>query len=338
MPFIICGVVVIVFCFLTYQLLLRPKLKRIWEYNLDIERLNNKLIEENEKLVQEKNSLVWDKEHIQSEILFLKSQRDDVQNSIDLLKSQAQQSADIFYEQAMKIAEQRFDADLVIEETSFHDACYEAEKSYKEILEDYMNNFQEQIKEKEQKLTELDAVLADLKAKHNAVIEQAKRQEELESKIDYYRIQIPEEDKNEIEAILSIKHLISNKRNIYMLIWSSYYSKRVNELAVRVLGSNPICGIYRITNIQTQQAYVGQAKDIRERYRDHVKAGLGIDTPGQNKLYTNMLKYGVDNFTFELLEECPATELDAKEKYWIEFYDTYNNGLNSNRGNSNKKG
>lgn len=46
-----------------------------------------------------------------------------------------------------------------------------------------------------------------------------------------------------------------------------------------------------------------------------------------------MLKYGVDNFTFELLEECSEAELDAKEKYWINFYDTCNNGLNANRGN-----
>lgn len=337
MPFIICSIIAILSSFFTFWFL-RPKLKRIQRYNKEIKRDNEEAIKWNQFLQQENQNLIREKESISSEILFLKAQRNDVQNSIDLLKSQAQQSADIFYEQAMKIAEQRFDTDLAIEETSFHDACYQAEESYKEALEDYMNNFQEQIKEKEQKLAELDAVLADLKAKHNAVIEQAKRQEELESQIDYYRIQISEEDKSEIEAILSIKHLISNKRNIYMLIWSSYYSKRVNELAVRVLGSNPICGIYRITNIQTQQAYVGQAKDIRERYRDHVKAGLGIDTPGQNKLYTNMLKYGVDNFTFELLEECSAIELDAKEKYWIEFYDTYNNGLNSNRGNSNKKG
>lgn len=337
MPFVICSIVALCSILLTYWIL-RPKLKATQNYNSEIEQQNLELLKEKENLTNDCNSLNQIKDYTQSQILFLKNQRNDVQDSINLLKNQAQQSANVFYEQAMKIAEQRLDADLALEERAFGDAQGKAQEEYLKVLEDCVKGFQEQIKVKEQKLAELDSTLTDLKGKVDAVIEAAKRQEELESQIDYYRIQIPEEDKYEINAILSIKHLISNKRNLLMLIWTSYYSKRVNELAIRVLGNKPVCGIYRITNIQTKQSYIGQAKDIRERYRDHTKAGLGIDTPGQNKLYTDMLKYGVDNYTFELLEQCPSSELDEKERYWIEFYDTYNNGLNSNRGNGNKKG
>lgn len=326
----ICSIVI------TY-LVLRPKLNNVKELNSEIEQQNLKLENQNQFLQKECNELTHTKTSIQSEITFLKTQKFDTQENIKALQSQAQQSADIFYKQAMNLASERLDIDLNKKESQFQEAEKQAQEAYIKALEEYKDSFQKTIKEKQEEFAELTAELADLQSKTNSAIEAAKRQQEIEQKIDFYRIQISEDEKNEINAILSIKHLISNKRNLYMLIWSSYYSKRVNELAVRVLGNNAVCGIYRITNIKTQQSYIGQSKDIRERWREHVKASLGIDTPGANKLYTNTIKYGIENFTFELLEECLPIELDVKEKYWIEFYDTYNNGLNSNRGNSKSK-
>lgn len=72
-----------------------------------------------------------------------------------------------------------------------------------------------------------------------------------------------------------------------MFLWSNYYSKRVNELMARVLGATDVCGIYKITNIETQQVYIGQSRNVRERVREHCKCALGIDSPN-NRLYTNM--------------------------------------------------
>lgn len=77
--------------------------------------------------------------------------------------------------------------------------------------------------------------------------------------------------------------------------------------------------------------YIGQAKNIRERFREHLKCGLGIDTPAANKLYQAMLQEGVDNFTFELLEECAAANLNEKESFYIDLYNSYDYGYNSNR-------
>ena len=53
---------------------------------------------------------------------------------------------------------------------------------------------------------------------------------------------------------------------------------------------------------------------------------------GFNKLYTNIREYGLNKFSFELLEECDASLLNEKEKYYINLYDTYHFGLNSNQG------
>ena len=78
--------------------------------------------------------------------------------------------------------------------------------------------------------------------------------------------------------------------------------------------------------------YIGQARDIKERWREHLKHGLGIDTPAGNRLYRDMNKYGIESFTFELLEECSINELNEKEKYYIELYNSYDAGYNNNKG------
>lgn len=64
-----------------------------------------------------------------------------------------------------------------------------------------------------------------------------------------------------------------------------------------------------------------------------MKCGLGIDTPANHKLYQAMLKEGLSNFTFELLEICAESDLDKKEASFIEIYDSKNYGYNSTSGN-----
>lgn len=66
--------------------------------------------------------------------------------------------------------------------------------------------------------------------------------------------------------------------------------------------------------------YVGQAVDIAERWKQHIKRGIGADPPTQNKLYPAMLAIGVENFMFEIIEECPGNLLNEKEDYWQNFY------------------
>jgi hypothetical protein len=60
--------------------------------------------------------------------------------------------------------------------------------------------------------------------------------------------------------------------------------------------------------------------DIAERWRQHIKRGVGAETPTRNKLYPAMLSIGVENFTFEVIEECDRTQLDEKEDFYQEFF------------------
>lgn len=87
-------------------------------------------------------------------------------------------------------------------------------------------------------------------------------------------------------------------------------------------------GIYKITNKLNGKAYVGQSNDIERRFKEHQQKGESSRIP----LDVAIQKYGKDNFTYEILEECQLNELNQKEKYWISTLNTIENGYNCSEG------
>ena len=80
-------------------------------------------------------------------------------------------------------------------------------------------------------------------------------------------------------------------------------------------------GIYKITNTINGKCYIGQSRDIESRWRAHkVRKGT--------YLYNAFQKYGVENFTFEVLEECEKERLNELEKYYIKLYHSFGEGYN----------
>lgn len=87
-------------------------------------------------------------------------------------------------------------------------------------------------------------------------------------------------------------------------------------------------GIYKITNLINNKVYIGQAYDIVRRLGVH-KRGAGSDTQIIDKA---ILKYGQDNFSYEVIEECPVEKLNEREIYWINYYNSYEKGYNCTIG------
>lgn len=81
-----------------------------------------------------------------------------------------------------------------------------------------------------------------------------------------------------------------------------------------------ICGIYKIENLINNKKYIGQSVDIEKRLNKH-KWELSVNRDSLH-LQASYNKYGKDNFTFEIIEECNEEELDEKERYYIAFYQT----------------
>ena len=90
-----------------------------------------------------------------------------------------------------------------------------------------------------------------------------------------------------------------------------------------------MCGIYKITNLINQKSYIGQSKTIEVRWRHHKAAAKDPSNKGyEYPLYRAIRKYGIENFIFEIIEECSLEELDIKEQYYINKYNSIQNGYN----------
>jgi hypothetical protein len=118
-------------------------------------------------------------------------------------------------------------------------------------------------------------------------------------------LQLSNEDLREINKLREVVPYLRNVEPLNKVIWKSYYEKPFTDLVGRLIGSKVVCGIYKITNLENQKVYIGQSVNIKERLRTHIKRGLGAETPTRNKLYTVMNKVGVENFSYEIIEECP---------------------------------
>ncbi len=92
-------------------------------------------------------------------------------------------------------------------------------------------------------------------------------------------------------------------------------------------------GIYKITSF-SDKIYIGQSINIDKRFYDYRKL---INCKSQIKLYHSFLKYGVDNHKFEIIEECSIELLNERERYWQDFYDCLDKGLNCRLTNTNDK-
>ena len=83
-------------------------------------------------------------------------------------------------------------------------------------------------------------------------------------------------------------------------------------------------GIYCITNLINGKRYIGQSIRIENRWEEHKRNAFDLSREEYNKpFYQAIRKYGLDNFSFEVLEECSQEKLNEREVYWIEFYQTF---------------
>lgn len=93
--------------------------------------------------------------------------------------------------------------------------------------------------------------------------------------------------------------------------------------------------IYLIENKVNGKKYVGcTIYSIQHRFQEHIKT---ISKCLNRPLYRAMKKYGVQNFSIALLENCDEAILSEREIYWIEKLDTYKNGYNATLGGEGRK-
>lgn len=90
--------------------------------------------------------------------------------------------------------------------------------------------------------------------------------------------------------------------------------------------------IYKITNNINGKIYIGKTmRSIKQRWKEHL-ANIKKEECKNRPLYRAINKYGVENFSIEKIEECSDIILSDREKYWIEYYNSFKNGYNATKG------
>lgn len=292
-------------------------------------------IKDNTKAKDEKNKLEYQISNLKLEKDKLDYEQLNTKNDIKNLKEQI----NIYTENLRQIDETI---------SNSKQRSQEAFESYCDILDSAYRNTEKEYSELEDSLREAYAIaqekllaetseiqreLDKIKATRTAAIEAQIREKKIKEQQSFYCLKISDADIADIQKLENIKKTLNKPRVLSMLIWQTWFQKPLKALAANILGTSTVTGIYKITNIITGECYIGQAADIATRWSEHAKCGLGIDTPAGNKLYKAMQEYGLQSFSWELLEKCDRAELNEKERYYISLYDSVNYGYNILKGN-----
>ena len=307
----------------------------IQKINEDIIQQNNTIEEKNKELRQISESLKIEKIMVSNQLNDLQneSKREkervrDLQDTINTTIDNQNQLAQTAYENYCENLENK----KRIKEQEILESEEWLNKALEKHQEEVLNNMEILDSKYKKEKAEIEEDLEQLKATRAAIIQANIKEKEIEENSTFYCLTISEIDKADIKMLENIKPQLNKPRVLSMLIWSTFFQKPMTTLCNNIIGTSTATGIYKITNQVTKECYIGQSVDISKRWKDHAKCGLGIDTPAGNKLYKAMQTYGIWNFSWEVLEQCSKDLLDEKEKYYIELYDSYNFGYNSNTG------
>lgn len=195
-------------------------------------------------------------------------------------------------------------------------------------LDDFIASAAETKKSVNDEIEGLKLLLEDYKSKRDLINQAIVHEKEIHEQQDFYRIVLNESDKEDIQLLNTIEMRLHSREALYKLIYDIFYKKPLNDMINRVLQGKEFCGIYRITNLKTNEAYIGKSTNIKTRWQNHCKTAIGLDGMARTKIHSAMKEYGIDNFSFEVLEKCTKENYSEREKYWINFYETNVYGYN----------
>ena len=206
------------------------------------------------------------------------------------------------------------------------------QKAAQESFEKTMAEMDAQAEAARAQIEILTKEIAEYSAKQTAINEAILRQRALEEQQDFYRVCLGPEAANDVEILKEARRNLKKPEIIDKIIYDNYIAKPVLEMIKRVLQNTTCSGIYKITCIKTGEIYIGKSVDIKSRWQQHCKSAFNCGTIAHSLLHTKMKQYGIENFTFELVEQVPKEQLSEREKFYIDFYKTKETGLNERNG------
>lgn len=195
------------------------------------------------------------------------------------------------------------------------------EEKYKNLEENAQQEFQAKQRSYNNELSYLKKELEDFRSRRDAINEAIRRERELIEKEDFYKIQLTQNDIEDIKLLDSMRNHLCHKEVLPKVIWESIARRPVNEMIKRVVGQK-VGGIYKITYIPTGEAYIGRTVNFKDRWQAHIQTALGMEKAASSTLHTHMTRNGIWNYNFEILEEVPKDKQSEREKFYIDLYGT----------------
>ena len=299
-------------------------------------------IKANEKIKQELDEICKDlteKNHVlEQEWLHNNYKRHEIEKLINSIeynyntlctqvteKEEMLKSLDAIYQSQLKEKKNSIDAEAEEFKVQAYNVADKEVEDYKIQCE---NTKKQMIEEYEKEKANFEHILQEYRDRQESIIKVNKEQEEMKENAKFYQLNITEDDIADAQALQNIKHLLHHPEILDKLIYKTYYEKPYTDLVGRVIGTRKITGSYKLTNTLNQKVYIGQAVDIGERWRQHLKRAVGAEPMTSNKLYPAMKESGPYNFTWQVVAECKKEDLTTREKYWIEFYEGQGYGYN----------
>lgn len=285
--------------------------------------------------VQQDQSLIYQEQELRGQIEELKLERIQSEDALDKIneevakkqgqleafESQSKVALDAIYEKNYALMENALSRSAELLQKQYQEEEESYKQEYLNTLQTLVDNFSAQVEEKKVEISDAEEILENLRLKVAAAVAADKRALEIKEKENFYKLNLSIEDLQEIAKLRQVVPHLKSPEALNKVIWKCYYEKPTSDLIGRVIGSGVHAGIYKITNLVNHMTYVGQSNNLAERWRQHIKRGLGADTPTRNKLYPAMIEYGVENFSFEVIEECSPAQLNEREQYWQQFFE-----------------
>ena len=174
--------------------------------------------------------------------------------------------------------------------------------------------------------------LEECREKYNSLLEPIKQYEKEKQERLFYTIQLPEEYQEDIEFLLTtVASKVQHPDIISKLVWAEYVKPNLDETFKRIeIKAEP--GIYKITNINTNKAYIGKSTNVKTRIADHFKSSIGITSIANQAVHHAIRKEGFWNWAIEVITYTDKDKLSELEKYYIDFFKTQEFGYNKNSG------
>lgn len=269
--------------------------------------LRVKVTKKIEREIEQKNY------QLRNELQILQNRRDDLSQYIEDLQAS--------YDAKIELLAEHFSQESEALSKMFKKEEEAYKQEYLDTLQTNVKFFADSIIAKRSELDALDVQIADMGAKVAAAVEASRRLQEMSKQQNFYKLELQHDDVQEIARIKEIEPFFRNPEPLNKIVWKYYLERPYTDLVGRVLGNKEtVMGIYKITNSTNQMCYIGQAVNVAKRWKEHIRCAIGADKAPNNKLYAAMRESGIENFTFELIEECPQEILNEREQFWQEYF------------------